>query len=299
VIKSSYMNPERRMPIPGREFHPASETEKDIPERLRQLHEVEGKFLSRGVFFDVYAIDLPDEDGKPEPLVFKDFRGGDVVMSPEEQVSLFQHQYYEWIQLQEMVGEEFFPKSDWIRSTSFTEDQAHGFYETPGKTANTMLEFIKVQLDRQLADRYSSDDKRKGAVKQFMSSLGSQISPKHETTPFIGAIIQERVNGISFAEALKHVKKTDPTYERLREATRKLISKLREYHAESDYTAFTWHGLGSDNVMVEVDENGKITGRVVIVDANFTERPNKTFKDGVVKKIEENVFKKLEHALEL
>lgn len=294
------MNPEKRLPIPEQEFTPASETEKDIPEKLRNLHEVRGEYLTRGVFFDVYDIELPDEDGNAEPFVFKDFRSGDAVSSPEEQVALFQHQYYEQVYLKSRIGDQFFPESHWIRSTEFSEDEAHGFFSVPGKTANTMQEFIKTQLDRQLADRYSSDDKlKKGAVKDLMSKLGESVAPEHEDKPFIGAIVQKKISGVSFKEALGSIDKGSPAYESLRENTRLLIRGLRDYHAEDNITAFTWHGLKSDNVMVETDESGNLTGEVFVTDANFTERPNKAFKDSVVKKLEKNVFAKLEKELDI
>jgi len=293
------MNPERCFPVPEAEFTPASETEKDIPEKLRELHEVRGEFLASGVFFDVYGMELPDDKGHPEPFVFKDFRSGDVTMDPKEQVALFQHQYYEWNYLRERLGREFFPESYWIRSSEFSEDEAHGFYSVPGKTANTMQEFIKVQLDRQLAGRYSSDDHKKGAIEEVMGGIGGTLIPKHEEKRFIGAIIQQRVNGVTFAEALRGIDQSDEGSGRLRDSVRRLIGRLREYHNESKYTSFTWHGLDSDNVMAETDNKGKLTGRVYIIDANFTERPNKPFKEAVVKKLEKNVFEKLEAALDL
>ncbi|MBI2099288.1 hypothetical protein HYT45_02635 [Candidatus Uhrbacteria bacterium] len=281
------------------EFKPAAETEKDIPEQLRRLHEIEGKFLGRGVFFDVYEIDLPDEEGKPEKFVFKDFRSGDVTMSSKEQIALFQHQYYEWASLKVDVGEKFFPKSYWIRSTGFSEEEAHGFFSKPGKTANNMEEFIKVQLDRQMANRYSSDDKKKGSLKKIMVQIGEKIAPDHEKKEFIGAIVQEKVDGVSLAEALKRLDKSSPIYEKIKQAVNELIAGIKRYHEESPVGAFTWHGLESDNVMAEVDENGELTGNIFIIDANFIERPNKLFRDKVLKKLEKDVFQKLEDALEL
>ncbi len=281
------------------EFKPAAETEKDIPERLHQLHEVEGKFLGRGVFFDVYEIDLPDEEGRSEKFVFKDFRSGDVTMSSKEQVALFQHQYYEWASLKADVGERFFPKSYWIRSKEFSEEEAHGFFSKPGKTANTMEEFIKVQLDRQMANRYSSDDKKKGSLKKIMGQIGEKVAPGHEKKEFIGAIVQEKINGVSLSEALKRLDKSSPAYEKIRQTVSELIAGLKRYHEESTVSAFTWHGLGSDNVMAETNENGELTGNIFIIDANFTERPNKLFRDRVLKRIEKDVFQKLEEALEL
>lgn len=293
------MNPERRLPRAESEFKSASEVEREIPERLRYLHEVKGEFLTRGVFFDVYTISLPDDAGEPEPFVFKDFRSGDVTMSPEKQVSLFQHQYYEWYSLRKSMGEKFFPESHWIRSSEFSDDEAHGFYSVPGKTANTMEMFVKVQLDRQLADRYSSDDKKKSAMKQVMGKIGEAVAPQHVEKPFTGAIVQKRVQGLPFAEALKRLDKSDSQYPELRENVKELIQGLRIYHDENPYGAFTWHGLGSDNVMAEVDDDGRLTGKVYIIDANFTERPYKVFKEKVVAKLERDVFEKLESAFDL
>jgi len=127
-----------------------------------------------------------------------------------------------------------------------------------------------------------------------MSEVGDRIVDKHTEQPFIGAVVQERINGGSFEAVLKSVDESDPNYETLRQNVRELIQGLRRYHDDSEYAAFTWHGLGSDNVMVEQDEAGNITGRVMIVDANFTERPNVPFRDAVIKKIEQNVFEPLE-----
>ncbi|MEK9152562.1 MAG: hypothetical protein AAB692_04295 [Patescibacteria group bacterium] len=280
-------------------YRPANEQEISVPERLRQLHEVEGHFLSKGVFFDVYAIDLPNDKDKPEPFVFKDFRSGDATTSPREQVALFQHQYYEFESLKKRVGKKFFPESYWIRSTEFSDDEAHGFYSVPGKTPNTMQKFLETQLDRQLMNRYSSDGKRQGALKNLMFKLGEALIPKHEKKPFIGAIVQERINGVTLAEALRRLEKGSPEHEQLKKSAAELIRGLRQYHNENPYGAFTWHGLDSDNVMADIDKDGNVTGKLTIADANFTERPNRLFKDKVVSKLEKEVFEKLERQLEI
>lgn len=283
----------------GLEHYRSAEHGVDIPDRLRSLHEVERHFLAHGVFFDVYALRMPNEQGEEESFVFKDFRSGDITMSPEEQIALFQHQYYEWVMLKFHVGKEFFPESHWIRSSEFSDDEAHGFYSVVGKTANTMEMFLKVQLDRQLANRYSSDDKKKGVVKDLLSQLGSSLVSTHETKPFIGAIVQRRINGATFAEVLPHLDKNHANYPLLRSNTQALIAGLRAYQTSNDYGVFTWHGLGSDNVMVELGEDRQITGRVFVIDANFTERPNSTFKQAVAAKLEHDVFQSLERAFAL
>lgn len=293
------MKPEIGFPHPESEFVPASEVDKEIPERLRGLPEQEGEFISRGVFFDVYETELPDEDGNPEPFVFKDFRSGDVIMDDKEQLSLFQHQYYEWNYLKEKLGDRFFPESFWIRSSKFSDDEAHGFYSEPGKTANTMREFMAVQLDRQLANRYNEDDKRRTAIKRVLKKVGEEVIPEDAKRPFIGAIVQRKVSGVPLSEALRLSQQDDQARDKLRTEVQALLSGLREYHDESDHAAFTWHSLDSENVLAETDDEGRLTGRVYVVDANFIERPNKPFKDAVVKKLEKNVFLALEEELGL
>lgn len=294
------MKKEKNFEFSPEKITPASEQEKELPETLRDLHEIKGEFLSHGVFFDVYDTDLKGP-GKKE-MVIKDFRGGDIMMSPKDQAALFQHQYYEWMQLRSVVGENFFPESFWIRSPEFSEDEAHKYYKKPGKSPLSFPESIKLliqtQLSRHLRKRFSADD-----YDHFINDVTAKVSEitglENYQGEFVGAIVQEKIHGVSFKKALEALDKDGPAYEKLRENTRNLIRNLRVYHEQSDYAAFTWHRLSSENVMCETDENNKPTGRVVIVDANFTERPKKIYKDKVVKTIEKDIFQKLEDELEL
>lgn len=135
-------------------------------------------------------------------------------------------------------------------------------------------------------------------INKLTKKIGKIAGAEYAETPFIGAVVQEKISGVSFKDALQKVDKKSEIYQRLQENIRNLIRGLRAYHEQSDYAAFTWHGLGSDNVMCEVDESDKLTGRVTIVDANFTERPNKLYKDKVVKKMEKAILQKLEDYLD-
>ncbi len=182
---------------------------------------------------------------------------------------------------------------------SLTQPNAHAYYEEPGKTPNTMNEFLRVQVDRQLADRYGSDDAKKGTFKKLMGGIGKMIRDEHADKPFVGAILQHRVNGLPFSEALSKVDANDPATDVLKENVRELIRELRRVHSRNETAAFTWHGLESDNVVAEVDEKGRLTGGVKVLDANFTERPNEVFRQKVLQKLEKDVFDKLERALNL
>ncbi|MBP9869619.1 hypothetical protein KBC59_03635 [Patescibacteria group bacterium] len=265
--------------------------------RLLKASSESAEFLKRGVFYDVYQVDIPQSVGGVEKFVIKDFRAGDVVKPAENQVALFQHQYYEWNALKHELGEKFFPESYWVRS--LTQPNAHAYYEEPGKTPNTMNEFLRVQVDRQLADRYGSDDAKKGTFKKLMGGIGKMIRDEHADKPFVGAILQHRVNGLPFSEALSKVDANDPATDVLKENVRELIRELRRVHSRNETAAFTWHGLESDNVVAEVDEKGRLTGGVKVLDANFTERPNEVFRQKVLQKLEKDVFDKLERALNL
>ncbi|MDO8583601.1 MAG: hypothetical protein Q7R83_00280 [bacterium] len=270
------------------------------PEKVRRLsdiaksEDVQIKPLKKGVFFDVY--ELRKEGGRSYPWVLKDFRSGDRLKNPEQQVALFQYQYYEWTLLRQTLGDDFFPESFWSRNENFTDDQAHGYFKKPGATPNTFKEVVMTQLDRQLADRYSSDDRKKGVLKKLMSAVG-RISP--ESNSFIGAVLQERVHGLPFGDILERLDPNHPNYPLLRTNVGNLIAGLRRYHQLSDVSAFTWHGLDSENVVAEINARGDITGRIFILDGNFTERPAGTYRESVLKKIEQTVFSKLESAFHL
>ncbi|MBM3204496.1 hypothetical protein FJZ48_00740 [Candidatus Uhrbacteria bacterium] len=293
------MKHEQRFPWQKQEVISIGEEKERIRKHLHQLHVAEGRFLAKGVFFDVYELDLENGSDQASSYVFKDFRSGDVIMSPEEQVALFQHQYYEWRSLKHVLGEHFFPASVWLRSPAFSDDQAHGFFSIPGKTANTMERFVRVQADRQLSNRYSSDDRKKGTIKKLMSRVGDLIRDQHEEKLFVGGIVQEKIHGLSLKEALTRLPKaTDMVRQAFRHNVKTLIQGLRTYHDTNPYGAFTWHGLESENVMAEIDKQGMLTGRIQIIDANFTERPNKTFKKSVISKLEKNVFQRLERIVD-
>jgi hypothetical protein len=142
-----------------------------------------------------------------------------------------------------------------------------------------MNEFLRVQVDRQLADRYGSDDAKKGTFKKLMGGIGKMIRDEHADKPFIGAILQRRVNGLPFSEALSKVDANDPATDVLKENVRELIRELRRVHSRNQTAAFTWHGLESDNVVAEVDEKGRLTGGVKVLDANYHRAPKREYFD--------------------
>ena len=53
---------EKQFQFTTEKITPASEKEKNLPEILKNLHDVKGEFLSSGVFFDVYDTNIKNND---------------------------------------------------------------------------------------------------------------------------------------------------------------------------------------------------------------------------------------------
>jgi hypothetical protein len=132
-----------------------------------------------------------------------------------------------------------------------------------------------------------------------VGAIGKTFSTTHQEKPFIGAIVQERVNGIPFSKVLERLDRESVAYPILKRHVGQLITGLRRFHAANELAAFTWHRLDSDNVVAEIDATGELTGRVVVLDGNFTERPDAIYKNSVMKKLNKNIFAKLEEIFEL
>ncbi|MFO0704460.1 MAG: hypothetical protein U0517_00580 [Candidatus Andersenbacteria bacterium] len=140
--------------------------------------------------------------------------------------------------------------------------------------------------------------------------LGTQVERlRGKREKFFGAILQEYIRGVPFQTVLTNPNlKQDPQYKKLRTNVQSLIEGLRRFHQNEaftkndpqrpDHPAFTWHGLRDDNVIVET-RDGMITGRVAILDTNYSQRPDERYQKGVIAKLEKEVLSPLEEAFEL
>lgn len=163
--------------------------------------------------------------------------------------------------------------------------------------------FWLIQANRRLAGRYGLDERHKNQenkpFNKIISQLGKEIE-KFKDKKFTGAVIQERIHGTTFSRVLSSPElKSHPNYPLLQHSVQTLVHGLREFHAQEPRAAYTWHSLESDNIMAEIDDNNEITGRVVIIDTNFSQRPDTIYQKSVLKKLEEKILQPLEEKFEL
>lgn len=286
--------------IPRNSFvAPADERLQQPPPIFDELQGKTAEYLNKGMFFDVYTVDVPIVGEKQSKrYVVKDFRIGDAVMSPEEQISLFQDQYYEWNSLRGDVGAGFFPETYWLRSSAFSSDQAHGLYKEPGKSGNTTWEFVKLRVDRQLANRYGSEVTI-GTAKKVMREIGAKLIPPERS--HVGIVVQEYIHGESFGEIIQRLRPEDkqtPAFRLLQQAVSGLLVALQRAQEQDPLHVFSWDSLLSHNIMVETDAENRVTGRVFILDANGLRRPTETHRKVVIRR-NQNIIHAIRQALDI
>jgi len=254
--------------------------------------DVKNEHLGRGVFFD--AHETLKKNGELGEVVVKEFHL-DYFFSAEAAIKLFSQQEEEQELFSQYFSEEMIPKSIFLIEQEFQSDfDAAKIDVDPIYSYGTLA---RIQIGRRLAGRYGKDEIHKDREKKLISKAMKQVGDwmRMETKHPKAFIIQERIQGISFDEFFsRHNWNVDPLFEKLKNSVKDLIDGLRRLHAEQPFAAFTWHSFSSDNVMIETDKNGKITGRVVVLDTNFLLRADEVYKRYVVQKLEKNILQPLE-----
>lgn len=269
-----------------------------VPPEITESYEISPELKGRGVFYDAHEV--LKENGELSDYVYKEFHL-DLLFSQKGAVELFSKQEEEHEAMKPYFPEEMLPKTIYLVQKGMEPTFEMAKLDT--KNIYPYRTFWKIQANRRLAGRYGLDERHKGReekpINALLLLLGEQIE-KVKEKKFAGALIQERINGIPFGELMKSKDwKKSPNYEKLRENVRSLIEGLRKFHENEERVAYTWHSFDSDNVMVETDEKGEITGRVAIIDTNFTQRPDTLYQKSVIKKLEESILKPLEKMFEL
>lgn len=264
-------------------------------ESFKIAPEVKGK----GVFYDVHEV--LKGSGELADKVVKEFHL-DLLFSPESAIELFSKQEEEYELMREYFHEDQLPRTVFLT----TEEYAPQFERAKLDTDRIYPyhKFWQIQLNRRLQGRYNLDARQQANANRFINrailqvgKLMEKFSGERET---VAVAVQERIHGVSFGQLLKREELSqDPNFETLRQNVARLISGMREMHRREPRAAFTWHSLESDNVIVETDEEGKITGRVAIVDTNFIQRPDEVYKKIVVNKLEKKILQVLEDKFNL
>jgi len=266
--------------------------------RIAESYKIEQQPEFIGGFSDVHR--LLREDGRVAEHVYKELHL-DLLFNERDAAKLFGAQEREHETLRK-----YFPEDMVARSVYVVPEHLKGVFEEAKLDAAVPYTYgttAKILANVYLSGRISKDSlaqrDEQSWVNRSLKAVGELIG-KHKERTFVGADIQERINGISFADLFKLPGlKESAAYPQLRANVEKLISGLRKFHAEEPGGAFAWHGLASDNVRVETDDSGNPTGRVAIVDTNFSVRPDRAYQAMVVRKLEREVLQPLERAFEL
>jgi len=256
------------------------------------------KGQGRGVFFDTHEI--LKEKGELSDFVFKEFHL-DLLFSQKGAVEMFSKQEEEYNTMKEYFPEDMIAESIYLVPNKMKPIFEKAKLDT--KNIYPYHKFWQIQANRRLAGRYGLDERHKNQedkkLNQALAFIGRKIE-KVKDKKFTGAVLQEGIHGTAFAHVLNSPDlKNHPNYEKLRDSVDTLINGLRKFHQDEPRAAYTWHSLESDNVMVETDENDEITGRIVIVDTNFSQRPDTVYQKSVIKKLEEKILKPLEEKFDL
>jgi len=266
----------------------------EINEEMAISPELKG----RGVFYDAHEV--LKEKGELADVVVKDFHL-DILFSEAGAVEIFSRQEEEHVTMKK-----YFPPDMIAESVYLVPNRLEPIFEKAKLDTSNIYpyhKFWQIQTNRRLAGRYGLDERHKNQedkkFNQVLARLGKEIE-KLKEKKFTGAVIQERVHGATFNDILNNPDlKNHPNYPLLQHSVRTLIHGLREFHENEPRAAYTWHSLESDNIMAETDENNEITGRVVIIDTNFSQRPDTIYQKSVINKLEENILRPLEEKLEL
>ncbi len=265
-----------------------------VPPAVKETLSIKPELKGRGVFFD--TREALRKNGELADVVLKEFHL-DLLFSKKAAVDLFSKQEEELETMKPFFPKEMLPESVFVVPDEFKADYEWAKVNTDNIYPYST--FAKIQLNRRMQGRYGLDERFKDREKSFgnraLMAAGNLMDKwaNMERRP-VGFLVQERIHGTSFGKLFQTPDwKKQPNYPKLRDSVRTLIEGLRNFHADVDRAAFTWHALESDNVTVELDENGEITGRVVIIDTNYSQRPDKTYAKSVTSKLEKKILQPL------
>ena len=275
------------------------------PTQKRGGPEVKG----RGVFYDTYEVFGNEaEQGTYALKIYK----LDRLMSESQARDLFAKQAGEYETMKPYFSTDILPPPTFILA-----DKDKAAFDAVKK--NTKNVYSYTTFGRNMASAFLQGrasiqggklERQPNWLQKAGKWLGTQVERmrgNHEK--FFGAILQEYIRGVPFETVLQNPKlKDDPNYDMLRKNVKSLIEGLRGFHQNQaldksdpqrpDHPAFTWHGLRDDNVIVETHDS-QITGRIVILDTNFSQRPDARYQRGVIQKLENQVLGPLEKTFDL
>ncbi|MEK7653573.1 MAG: hypothetical protein AAB358_03770, partial [Patescibacteria group bacterium] len=266
----------------------------DEIEKIMESYGINPEVIGSGAFYDTFEINQ-DEVLKVLKLNY--------LFNQEQAVRMLARHSFEAKRLRENFGDEFIAQTAFIfpEELKSVYDKEWERVSGGGISLYSLSAFIKIQLDRRLQKRYYKHDvptKRQGMDRVF-GRLGEVL---RDSSAFrkecAGVMVEERINGITFGKLMERGPRGGDckNWEKLKGKVKKFIEKLRSFNEKY---AFLWHCFDSDNIMIEIDEQGEPTGEIKIIDLNFTEKSSEIIRRALVAKMEEKIIKPLEDYFEL
>jgi hypothetical protein len=281
---------ERPDPSPQERGETALPKKSEVEPRLHYDPEKKGQ----GWFLEMHQV--MKEDGKLLDLVYKEFHL-DLVFDEETAVKIFAAQANE-----DKLLRKYFPKDMVPRSVFVVREDLKDVFEKARMQdfdAATYTTIFWNNVNRLLHGRYSKDTTTPGLQETFFAkalrTVGEVIEKKKDKQKPVGAVLQPHVNGITFGELFKRDGwQQDPKFGPLKTNVEKLLNGMRRFHKEVPRGVFPIHTLFSDNVLVETDKDGQLTGRVSILDTNSIRRPDTIYKRISAGAIERRILQPVE-----
>jgi hypothetical protein len=250
--------------------------------------------FGRGAFYNVYEL---GDTG----LALKELKLN-YLFGPEEAVKMLARHEIEAERIREYFGEEFVPEFCFVypdkHRAVFEKEKAQKGMEKA--KLYDLPTFIKIQIDRRLQEGFRRRDapEEQGITARAFQRLGAEMKKRgFFRTEAAGVMVQERVKGITFAEFFQRFNKDNcPAWLALRESVAKFLQASGKFNEKY---AMLWHRFDSDNIMVETDEKGAPTGRIRILDLNFTERSAEPIRKKVNEKTEKKIWEPLRKAFDI
>jgi hypothetical protein len=258
-------------------------------EKIMQKHGVSPDKLGSGSFYDTHAI----EGGK---AVAKNMKLN-YCFSQERGVKMLAVHAKEAGRIREVFGDEFTPAAVFVYPDKMKDvyEAEAARIENPDVKLYPLSTFAMIQIDRRLQKDFQRRgvDAKRGPIDAAFGQVGEMLKDSDfYRKECAGVMVEERVHGKTFAEVMRRGERAgdDPKWEDLKSNAKLFLSRLSTFNQEY---ALLWHQLGDDNVVIETDEAGNLTGEIKIRDLNFTEKSAEFIRKRTTATTKEKIVKPL------
>lgn len=271
----------------------------DLPplERQQLLESTASERVGFGAFYNTYRVGKESE----AKLVVKDLKLN-YLFGSQEAARIIAGHAVEAERVQTFFGD-MVPKAAFVVFPEHQEEfaKAKKKFESTDQKIYDFVTFAKIQIDRRLQQDYGRRDvpgEKRGGMDTLLGKAGEALrSHGMVRQESVGVMVQEYVRGITFADFFeKFTSENCPNYQQLQTSIKTFIERTRSFNQEY---ALLWHRFDSDNVVIEVDQDGMPTGQVKILDVNYTERPAEKLRSRLATAMDERMLKPLEEKFDL